>query len=452
MEQPAKTNTLVVGVDDKISMGKAFILGLQHVLAMDLYIAPIIIAGLLSLSAADTSFFIQMCFLGTGIATLIQTGFGLRLPVVQGPSYVPIGAIGAIGSKLGLGAMTGSLIPGALLMILLGMPLKWFAKAVRRVIPPLVGGTVILIVGISLMPTGMNNIYRAPGDLWTNILIAAVSAGVLIACMLLGRQSRGLGTVSRLISVIVAIVVGTVVASFLGTVDFAPVADADWVSLPSFFPFGAPVFDLSAILTMMFVYFIILIETTGTWFVISSITGKELTDERLNRAAAGEGLGCFVGALFGGTPMTGYSSNAGLIAVTGVGSRMAIMAGGGILIALGLMPKLSAAITCIPEPVINGIFGVVCVAIVVNGLKVIQFVDLDERAMMIIGVPILLTMAVTVLPQGALDGLPDFAVYVLSSGITVGALAALILNLLIPSGKQKAQQESVLSSDAPTAS
>ncbi|MCM3340872.1 purine permease [Paenibacillus sp. MER TA 81-3] len=452
MEQPAKTNTLVVGVDDKISMGKAFILGLQHVLAMDLYIAPIIIAGLLSLSAADTSFFIQMCFLGTGIATLIQTGFGLRLPVVQGPSYVPIGAIGAIGSKLGLGAMTGSLIPGALLMILLGMPLKWFAKAVRRVIPPLVGGTVILIVGISLMPTGMNNIYRAPGDLWTNILIAAVSAGVLIACMLLGRQSRGLGTVSRLISVIVAIVVGTVVASFLGTVDFAPVADADWVSLPSFFPFGAPVFDLSAILTMMFVYFIILIETTGTWFVISSITGKELTDERLNRAAAGEGLGCFVGALFGGTPMTGYSSNAGLIAVTGVGSRMAIMAGGGILIALGLMPKLSAAITCIPEPVINGIFGVVCVAIVVNGLKVIQFVDLDERAMMIIGVPILLTMAVTVLPQGALDGLPDFAVYVLSSGITVGALAALILNLLIPSGKQKAQQESMLSSDAPTAS
>lgn len=452
MEQPAKSNTLVVGVDDKISMGKAFILGLQHVLAMDLYIAPIIIAGLLSLSAADTSFFIQMCFLGTGIATLIQTGFGLRLPVVQGPSYVPIGAIGAIGSKLGLGAMTGSLIPGALLMILLGMPLKWFAKAVRRVIPPLVGGTVILIVGISLMPTGMNNIYRAPGDLWTNIFIAAVSAGVLIACMLLGRQSKGLGTVSRLVSVIVAIVVGTVAASFLGKVDFAPVAEADWISLPSFFPFGAPVFDVSAILTMVFVYFIILIETTGTWFVISSITGKELTDERLNRAAAGEGLGCFVGALFGGTPMTGYSSNAGLIAVTGVGSRMAIMAGGGILIALGLVPKLSAAITCIPEPVINGIFGVVCVAIVVNGLKVIQFVDLDERAMMIIGVPILLTMAVTVLPQGALDGLPDFAVYVLSSGITVGALAALILNLLIPSGKKNTHQESALSSDATAAS
>lgn len=139
--------------------------------------------------------------------------------------------------------------------------------------------------------------------------------------------------------------------------------------------------------------------------------------------------------------MTGYSSNAGLIAVTGVGSRMAIMAGGIILLLLGLVPKLSTAITCIPEPVINGIFGVVCVAIVVNGLKVIQLIDLDERAMMIIGVPVLLTMAVTVLPKDALVGLPDFAVYILSSGITVGAIAALVLNLIIPGGRAASAKE-----------
>lgn len=121
----------------------------------------------------------------------------------------------------------------------MGLPLKWFAKAVRRVIPPLVGGTVILIVGISLMPVGMSNIYGAEGDLWTNVLIAAVSAGALIICMLLGRRSKGLGTVSRLISVIVAIVVGTITASFFGTVDFTPVAEADLLAIPSFFPFGA---------------------------------------------------------------------------------------------------------------------------------------------------------------------------------------------------------------------
>jgi len=442
LEQPKHQDDsvkLLVGVDDKISYGKAFLLGLQHVLAMDLYIAPIIIAGMLSLDAANTSFFIQMCFLATGIATLIQVGIGLKLPVVQGPSYVPIGAMAAIGGKLGLGAVTGSLIPGALLIAVLGYPLKIFAKAVRRIIPPLVGGTVIIVVGIALMPIGMNNIYHAPGNIGVNVLIAAVSAASLVICILLGRKMQGTGTFFRLVSVIVAIVVGTITASLFGTVDFTPVRDAAWLSLPKFFPFGAPVFDMSAILTMIFVYLIILIETTGTWFVVSSVTGKELTDERLNRASGGEGLGCFVGALFGGSPMTGYSSNAGLIAVTGVASRMAIMAGGIILVALGLVPKLSAAITCIPEPVINGIFGIVAVAVLMNGFKVVQHAPINERNMMIIGLPILLTIAVTVLPQEVLYGLPDFANYILSSGITVGALATVILNLVIPKGKSTQQ-------------
>lgn len=447
MEQQKPNNSpLLIGVNDKIGPVKALLLGLQHVLAMDLYIAPIIIAGILSLDASNASFFIQMCFLATGIATLIQTGIGLRLPVVQGPSYIPIAAIGAIGSKLGLAAMAGSMIPGALIVMLIGQPLKWFAKAVRRFIPPLVGGTVILIVGIGLMPVGLGNVYNAPGDLGHNIIIGAVSATVLVICILLGRKAKGLGTLFRLISVIVAIVAGIITASMFGTVDFSPVKNAAWFSFPKLFPFGAPVFDLSAILTMVFVYFIVLIETTGTWFVVSSVTGEELTDERLNRASFGEGLGCFVGTLFGGTPMTGYSSNAGLIAITGVGSRMAIMAGGGILVVLGLVPKLSALITCIPEPVINGIFCIVCVAIVINGLKVIQHVVLDDRNMMVIGIPVLLTIAITVLPKGATAGLPDFVNYILSSGITVGALAAVILNLVIPDAKKKevsAQQQEV---------
>ncbi|WP_340701036.1 nucleobase:cation symporter-2 family protein [Brevibacillus borstelensis] len=440
MEQQRDDVRLVVGVDDKISVGKAFLLGLQHVLAMDLYIAPIIIAGLLTLDTSSTSFFIQMCFLATGIGTLIQTGFGIRLPVVQGPSYVPIGALAAIGSKLGMAAMIGSIIPGALLMAFVGYPLKWFAKAVRRFIPPLVGGTVIVIVGIALMPTAMANIYNSPGSIGTNSLIAAVSAAVLVACMLLGQKAGKAGTFFRLVSVLIAIFVGTVTAAFFGGVDFSSVKSAAWLSLPKFFPYGAPVFDISAILTMVFVYLIIMIETTGTWFVVSSVTGKELTEERLNRASLGEGLGCFVGALFGGTPMTGYSSNAGLLAVTGVASRMAIMAGGIILIALGLVPKLSAAITCIPEPVINGIFGIVCVAIVTNGLKVILHITIDERNMMVIGLPILLTIAVTVLPKDALQGAPDFVNYILSSNITVGALATLILNQVIPDKKSWAKQ------------
>ncbi|AST90177.1 uracil-xanthine permease family protein [Sutcliffiella cohnii] len=437
MKTEEKNNGLIVGVDDKLSPGKATILGLQHVLAMDLYIAPIIIAGLLALDTQNTTFFIQMCFLAAGLGTLIQTGFGMRLPVVQGPSYVPIGALAAIGGKLGLGAIAGSLIPGAILIAIIGYPLKWFAKVVKRIIPPLVGGTVIVIVGISLMPVPFKSIYSSPGNLGDNAMIAIVTVAVLILCMLLGKKQQGLGTFFRLVSVILAIVVGTITAAFYGRVDFSPVADAAWFSLPKLMPFGPPVFDLNAILIMVFIYFIILVETTGTWFVVSKVTDSELTDKRLNKASFGEGLGCFVGSLVGGTPMTGYSSNAGLIAITGVASRVAILAAGGILVLLGLLPKLSALITCVPAPVINGIFGVVCITIAMNGFKVIQHVVLDDRNMIVIGLPILLTIGVTVMPSEILYSMPDLANYVLSSGTAVGALAVLILNLIIPEDKKK---------------
>ncbi|MFJ7727396.1 uracil-xanthine permease family protein [Neobacillus sp. NPDC097160] len=438
MAQREQNTNIAVGIDEKISWGRAFLLGMQHVLAMDLYIAPIIIAGLLSLDSMNTTFFIQMCFLAAGLATLIQTIGGLRLPVVQGPSYVPIGALAAIGGKLGLGAVFGSLLPGALIIALLGYPLKWFAKAVQKIIPPLVGGTVIVIVGISLMPNAFNSIYHAPGNVGHNVLIAFVSAAVLIICILLGRKAKGYGTFFRLVSVILAIIAGTITASLFGSVDFSAVKQASWISFPSFFPFGKPVFNLQAILTMIFIYLVILIETTGTWFVVSTVTDSKLDEKRLNRASVGEGLGCFVGSLFGGTPMTGYSSNAGIIAITGVASRMAIIAAGIILVGLGLIPKLSAIITCVPEPVINGIFGVVCVAIVMNGLKVIQHVVIDDRNMVVIGVPILLTVGTMVLPREILNSVPDFANYILSSGTAVGAIATVLLNLMIPEERKRA--------------
>lgn len=426
---------IIIGVNDKVSTPKALVLGLQHVLAMDLYIAPIIIAGLLSLTVENTAFFVQMCFLATGLATLIQTGFGIKMPVVQGPSYVPIGAIAAIGSKLGLGAIAGSLIPGAIIVILIGYPLRWFAKAVKKAIPPLVGGTVIIIVGIALMPIGLNNVFQAEGNIGENIIIASISASTVIICMLLGRKLGGFGTFFRLVSVLLAIVTGVLAASFYGTIDFSPVSDAKWFSLPTFFPFGQPVFNTGAIISMVFVYLIILIETTGTWFVVAQVTGEELDEKRLNRASVGEGLGCLVGSVVGSTPTTGYSSNAGLLAITGVASRMVIMVSGGMLVLLGLVPKLSTAITCIPVPVINGIFGIVCVAIVTNGMKVIQPILIDDRNMMIIGIPILLTIAVTILPPEVLANVPDWANYILSSGITVGAIATVLLNLAIPEPK-----------------
>lgn len=433
MENPKENTNNFIGVNEKIGWGRAFLLGTQHVLAMDLYIAPIIIASLLALGS-DTSFFVQMCFLAAGIATLIQTVGGLKLPVVQGPSYIPVGALAAIGGKLGLGAVFGALLPGALLIALLGYPLKVFAKTVKKIIPPLVGGTVIVIVGISLMPTAFTSLYD--GDVKTNLIVSVVTAIVLVVMMLLGRKMSGSGTFFRLTSVVIAIIVGTIVASFFGSVSFAKVAEAKWFSLPTAFPFGKPEFNLQAVLTMVFIYFIILIETTGTWFVVSTVTGEKLNEKRLNKGAVGEGLGCFVGGITGGTPMTGYSSNAGIIAITKVASKRAIIAAGIILVLLGLMPKLATIITCVPLTVINAIFGIVCVAIIMNGLKVIQKVTINDRNMMVIGIPILLTIGTMGIPAEVMSSVPDFVNYILSSGTAVGAIAVLILNLIIPASKE----------------
>ncbi|WP_042464145.1 nucleobase:cation symporter-2 family protein [Neobacillus dielmonensis] len=414
-----------------VSAGQALFLGLQQVLAMDLFIPPVILAGMLSFSVSDSTMLIQMTFLACGIATIIQAGFAMKLPVMQGPSFVPLSALAAIGTTSGIGAMIGSLIPGAILIAILGS-LKVFSKVVRKFIPPIVAGTVIVVVGISLMPSAINSIYTAQGSFGTNILVACITAAVLIFCMYVGEKSKTKLKYIKLVSVILALGIGTIVASSFGLVNFSSVGKSAWFQMPSIFAFGTPTFDVNSILIMLAIYFIVTIETTGTWFTVGNVTGEELTDKRLNGGAFGEGLGCFIGSFFGGTPVTGYSSNAGIIAITGVKSRKPIVMGGVILVILGMMPKLMNVIACIPGVVINSVFAILCVVIMMNGFKVIKEVPFTERNMLVIGVSIMLAMFAVLMPADISKGLPHIVTYFVSSGTAVGAITALILNLVLP--------------------
>ncbi len=416
---------------EKLSTGKSFFVGFQHVLAMDLFIPPIILAGLLSFTVADTALLIQMTFIACGLATLIQAGFAMKLPVMQGPSFVPLSALAAIGTTSGIGAMIGSLIPGAILIALIGR-LKLFSKVVKKFIPPIVAGTVIVVVGISLMPSAITSIYNAPGNANVNIMIAFIAAAILIVCMYIGEKATKRFRFVKLASVILALGIGTLIASFYGMVDFSSVKESSWFALPSIFAFGMPTFELDAILIMLAIYLIIVIETTGTWFTVAEVTDKKLDEKRLNGGAVGEGLGCFTGSLFGGTPVTGYSSNAGIIAVTGIKSRRPILAGGVILILLGMMPKLTSIIASIPVVVINGVFAVLCVVIMMNGMKVIKNEPFTERNMIVIGVPIMLALFAVMIPQEVMNGLPNIVTYFVASGTAVGAIGALLLNIVLP--------------------
>lgn len=441
MQQPANEIVLVARLHDRLPVGQAALLGLQHVLAMDVYVVPFIIASVLGLAVADSATLIQSAFIAAGIATFIQSKWCMRLPVVQGPSYVPIGAVLAIafasgGGTAGLATVFGALIPGAIIVALLGWPTGIFHRVIKKLVPPIVGGTIILVVGIALMPVALKeSVFAVHGDATVggNILLAAVAASVLIAAMMAGISMGKRGVWLRLAAVILALGAGTLVASFMGRFSAQGIVDASWLTLPRIAFLTLDInFSLSAILTMLVVYAVVLAETTGTWFAVGAVIGKEITDSRLDRGATGEGLGCLVSALVGSTPVTGYSSNAGVIAITGVASRAAFAAAGILLVLFGLVGKLGAAIASIPQPVIGGVFGVLCAIIAMNGFRVVRSSPLSERNMLVVGLPVLLALFATLIPPDYLKSLPNVVQYLLGSSIGFGAVGAILLHQVLP--------------------
>lgn len=443
MTKTVYEGSLISQPDDALPAGRAAFLGLQHVLAMDVYIVPFIIASVLAFSVADSAAFIQSAFVAAGLATLIQSQLLMRLPVVQGPSYVPIGAIlaiafGAGGGIGGLSAVIGALIPGAILVILFGAS-GLFHRVVGKLVPPLVGGAIIVVVGIALMPVALKESVFAVhgvGSVGGNIVLAAVAAVLLVGCMMAGISMGAKGTWLRLSAVVIALAGGCIVASLMGQFSLQAAVDAPWFSAPrvAFVSFDVT-FSASAILTMILVYLVVLAETTGTWFAVGAVIDKPLSDQQLDRGATGEGLGCLVSALLGSTPVTGYSSNAGIIAITGVASRAAFAAAGILLVVFGLVGKLSAIIASIPGPVIGGVFAVLCAVIAMNGFRVVRTVPLTERNMFVVGLPVLMALFATLVPADFVKTLPDLLQYVLGSSIAFGALWAIVLNLVLPEGK-----------------
>jgi uracil-xanthine permease len=440
-EPTAYEGRLIAQPDDRVTVLKALLLGVQHVMAMDVYVVPFIIASALALSQADSASLIQSTFLAAGIATIIQTAWCMRMPVAQGPSYIPLGAIIAValagGAGLsGMGAVYGALIPGALLVIALGA-LGWFHRLIRWLVPPIVGGSIILVVGLSLLPIALTaNVFAVHGNstINLNIALAALSAALLVVAMMIGlRFNNRAGTWVRLLSVVIALVGGTIAASFVGQFSLDAVSAAPWLMLPkmAFVDYELQ-FSLPAILTFVLIYMVVMAETTGTWFAVSAVINQPITDKQLDRGAMGEGIGCGVAALIGATPVTGYSTNAGVISITGVASRMVFVAIGVVLAVLGFVGKFSALIAAIPAPVIGGVFAVVCITISMAGIRILRHVHLDERAMLVVGIPLICAFFATLAPKEWLQSLPDMLQYLLGSAVTVGAMAAMVMNLILP--------------------
>lgn len=430
---------LTVGTEDDVSWKQSFLLGLQHLLAMDVYVVPFIVAMTVGFSSGQSAILIQSTFIAAGIATIIQSGLLMKMPVAQGASFIPIGAIAGItlangGGMEGWSTAMGASFVGAVVVTILGFT-GLFHKLIDSFVPSIVGGTIIFCVGLSLMPAAVNdNIYQsAVGTIGQNISLAVITGIVMIGCSILGNHSSKVGRIFRISSVIIALFVGSILAGFMGILDLTPVAEAKWFSMPQFifkdFTFS---FDFSAIITMLIIYIVLLAETTGTWLAVSNVTKVPLDKDRLNRGVIGEGLGCMTAALLGTTPVTGYSSNAGIITITGIASRRVFLAAGGLFIIFGLSGKLSALISSIPSAVIGGVFALVCGVIAMSGFQVLKKETIGQKATYVVSIPILLVVALTFLPSDYLNSLPTMVRYLFGSPIAIASLMAIILNKLLP--------------------
>jgi len=419
-----------IGVDEKLGLGKSLFYGFQSVIALNLFLGAVIIAGILKLDVTNTAIMITASFFAVGIATCIQAGFFMRFPVIQGISFATIGAIVAIAMKQDLATAFGSLILGAVIITVIGY-FNIFSR-ILKFIPPVVAGTVVVVIGISLMFTAFNSLLDSPGMPGKNILLAVIVFSLIMIFMVIGNLKSPLSNILSRGGVLYAIIITTVIASFMGLTDFSSVKQASWFSLPPLFPFGVPKFDLTSSLIFVFIYFIVMIETVGNWFAISFTAKSTLSNKKIDKGILGEGVGCLIGSLLGSAPVTSYATNCGIIAVTKVYSFWAAVGAGAIIIILSFCPKLMFLIASVPGPVMLGTLGAMSIMVLMSGFRSMHHIELNDRNILIIGIPVFITVCVSLLPAEMVNSMPTLLNFLFSSSITIGALVSVIINLIIP--------------------
>lgn len=422
-------------VDEVLPAGRMAAFGLQHVMTMyaGIIAVPLIVATALELPPEQLVYIINASFLMCGVATLIQTigvwKFGVRLPIVQGTTFAAVTPMILIGSEYGLRGVYGSVIVAGLLTVLAA---PFFGKLLRF-FPPVVTGSIITIIGVSLMPVAIRwaagGVPDAP-DFGSpaNIGLAFLT---LVLILMITRFFGGLfgGFLSR-VAILMGLVIGTVVATVLGVANFSGVGDAGWVGVSVPFFFGAPTFQLVPILSMTLVMLIVMVETTADILAIGEITEKRVGPDDVARGLRADGISTALGALFNSFPFTAFAQNVGLVRFTGIKSRFVVAVAGVILLLLGLFPKLAAVVAAIPLPVLGGaglvLFGTVAAA----GIQTLSRVDLtDNRNLIIVAVAIAVGIIPAALPE-FYDGFPEGVRIVFESGITAASIAAILLNIL----------------------
>ena len=424
---------------NQVQNGKAAILGLQHLLAMyaGAVAVPLLIGMGLGFDEAQMTYLISIDIFMCGVATLLQLTvtkfFGIGLPVVLGCAIQAVSPLIIIGSKNGVGAIYGSIIAAGIYVVLIA---GLFSK-VKVLFPSIVTGTVITVIGLTLIPVAITKMGGGDASAKTFGDPASLIQAAVTILLILGVQAFAKGFL-RSISVLIGLVGGTILACLMGNVSFSAISHAPIFHIPQPFYFGMPKFDVWSILLMIIISTISMVESTGVYFALGDITGKNIGEEDLKRGYRAEGLAVILGGIFNTFPYTGFSQNVGLVQLSGIKSTRPIYFSAFFLIILGLFPKVGAVAQIIPEPVLGGGMLVMFGMVAVQGMRMLSKVNFeDDKNLLIVALSIGLGLGFNSLPT-LFQHLPQTVQMFTGNGIVMSSITAIILNLLFHGLKEKA--------------
>ena len=435
MSNLTQNNAELLKFDGKPSWGAAFPQAMQHVLAMLIgnITPPMLIAGTCGLSAEEKIMLTQAAMIIGGITTLLQLfpvfGFGMKMPNVMGVAFAYMPILTIIGQQYGIAAIFGSQLVAGFVSIFVGM----FIGKIRKFFPPIVSGTVVMSIGLSLYKTAISYIGGGSaaqangtfgsGKFW---FLAILTLIVTLACNFFGK---GLVKASGML---IGIVVGYAASLLVGgVVSFADFEAASWFALPRPFYFGME-FHLDAIVMMILMYMVQAVQTIGD---VSSTAiggfGRQCTDQELGGAIKGQGICGMIGSVIGGLPTDPYSQNVGLICTTKVVARRVFTMVGVIMLLAGIFPKFSGLMATIPQPVLGGATVTVFAAITMSGIQLLNEQPLNYRNRMIVGIALAIGLGIDAAPD-ILQFVPQLLRNIFGSSLVVSFLIVFVLNLIIP--------------------
>ncbi|WP_204702707.1 nucleobase:cation symporter-2 family protein [Granulicatella adiacens] len=407
---------------------RAMVLGLQHLLAMysGSILVPMMIGQALGYNSEQLTYLVSTDIFMCGVATFLQLQlnkyFGIGLPVVLGVAFQSVAPLTIIGQSHGSGAMFGALIVSGIFVVLIS---GIFSK-LANYFPAIVTGSVITTIGLTLIPVAIGNM----GNNVANPTLESLTLALITVFIILVVNIFTKGFLKS-ISILLGLVIGTLIASGMGQVNFTPVIQAPLLHIPTVFYFGAPTFEFSSIVMMCIIATVSMVESTGVYLALSDITKDPIDETRLRNGYRAEGLAVLLGGVFNTFPYTGFSQNVGLVKMSGIKTRLPIYYAAGFLVLLGLLPKFGALAQIIPSPVIGGAMIVMFGFVSLQGMQMLARVDFvnNEHNFLIAAVSI--AVGVGFNNSNLFNSLPTAFRMFFSNGIVMASILAVVLNAIL---------------------